>query len=367
MTTPFANSADSRLKPAAFQGADLGYTWPNGLTIEGADMFQYENRTSSEFSQQTLLTSFPAGNNGLAPNIFLPNGNGINTNGFSMGHLGYANPSGTGLAADAWYYGVYDIASESWLQAQYTMDVPGKPWIALQGGWDQNNGKSYVGKINSQVFGAQLGGNVTKNIQLTAGYDQIPWKNDTIFLPSGVTCSNSNNQITAKGATLGYLLPLNAAQCFSNPNGTTSIYYGGWGSPYTDNYDSDPLFTTSVTQGMVDRRAAGNSWKVGLQFTSTNTKWVFIGTDAWYNYGNALAPENTNIWVLDGRYRFSHMPKSGPYRGLVLRDRYIQRTLSNTFCGASATTCPPGSSIGAPEFGGLPLFKYNRAQLEYDF
>jgi len=368
MNTPWANGADSRLKPAAFQGVDLGYTTPSGWTLEGANMFEYENRTSSQFSQQTLLTSYPIGNNGLPTNIFLPNGNGINTDGFAMGHLGYASPSGTGLSADAWYYGVYDIASESWLQAQYTAAIPGKPWLALQGGWDQNNGKSYVGKIDSQVFGAQLGGNVTKNIQLSAGYDQIPWKTDSVFLPKGVTCSNSNYQISAKGATLAYLLPLNAAQCFTNPNGTTDIYYGGWGSPYTDNYDSDPLFTTSVTQGMVDRRAPGTSWKVGAQFTSTNTKWVFIATDAWYNYGNALAPENTNIWVLDGRYRFSHMPPGGHYRGLVLRDRYIQRTLSNTFCGAAGTTsCPAGASLGAPEFGGLPLFKYNRAQLEYDF
>ena len=61
------------------------------------------------------------------------------------------------------------------------------------------------------------------------------------------------------------------------------------------------------------------------------------------------------------------MPVHGPYHGLSLRYRYIVRTLSNTFCGAAATDCPSGSTIGASEFGGLPLFKYNRAQLEYDF
>jgi hypothetical protein len=118
---------------------------------------------------------------------------------------------------------------------------------------------------------------------------------------------------------------------------------------------------------MVDRRSPGTSWKVGLQYTTSNTKWIFIASDAWYNYGNVLASQNTNIWVLDGRYRFSHMPASGPYHGLVLRDRFIDRTLSNTFCGASATSCPAGSTIGSTFLGGLPLFKYNRAQLEYDF
>jgi hypothetical protein len=367
-TSPWANPADSRLKPAAFEGGYLGYTAPSGWTIQGADMLAYENRTSSNFSRQTLMTSYPAGNNGLAPNIIVPGGVGINTDGFSMGKIGYDDPSGTGFAAHGYFYGVYDLASMWWGDAKYTFKGSWAPFIAVQGGSDQNAGKSFIGKINSQAYGAQIGANITKNIQVTAAYDAIPWKTDTINLPTGVTCNNSNFQISAK-ATLAYVLPLNAAQCFTNTKtGLTQIMYGGWASPYTDNYDSDPLFTTSVTQGMADRRAAGESWKVGAQFTSTNNKWVFIATDAWYNYGNVLAPESTNIWVLDGRYRFSRYSGKGPYHGLVLRDRYIQRSLTNTFCGAAGTTiCPPGSTVGASEFGGLPLFKYNRAQIEYDF
>jgi hypothetical protein len=306
----------------------------------------------------------------MASNIFVNNGGvGIKTNGFAMGKLGYGDPTKPGFSADGYFYGVSDINNMWWFDGKYLLNQHEvQPWIALQGGWNTNAGQSYVGKIDSQAFGAQLGANILKNFQVSVGYNEIPWKTDTVFLPKNVTCSNSNYQITAKGATLGYFLPLNAAQCFGNPNGTTSIYYGGWASPYTDNYDSDPLFTTSVTQGMADRRAPGNAFKATGQYTSTNTKWVFIATDAWYNYGNALAPQNTNIWVLDGRYRFSHMPLSGPYRGLSLRYRYIQRSLSNTFCGAAGTTsCPPTASSGSSLFGGLPLFKYNRAQLEYDF
>ncbi|HET6276969.1 MAG TPA: copper amine oxidase N-terminal domain-containing protein [Candidatus Cybelea sp.] len=363
--SPWANPSDSRIKPAAFQGAYLSYTAPSYWTIEGADMFTFENRTSSSFTQQTLLTSYPAGNPGLASNIFLPNGNGINTSGFTMGKLGYDNPNG--ISANGYLYDVSDIATMWWGDAQYTFSgTPFKPYIALQGGSESNNGQSYVGKIDSQVFGAQIGANITKNFLLTAGYDQIPWKSDTVFLPKNVTCSNANYQISAKGATLAYLLPSNAAQCFTNPNGTTQIYYGGWASPYTDAYATDPLYTTSIDQGMADRRAPGNSWKVALQFTSTNKKWVFIATDAWYNYGNALAPEDTRDWTLDGLYHFSAV-KPGGYRGLTLRYRYMDRSLSNTFCGAAGTNCAAGSSIGSTYLGGLPLFKYNRAQLEYDF
>jgi hypothetical protein len=364
--SPWANPADSRLKPAAFQGGDLGYTSPSGWTIEGADMLTFENRTSSSFSRQTLLTSFPSGNNGMPTNIDVPGGQGINTNGFSYAKVGYA-PGPVGFSADGYFYNVSDLVNMWWFDGKYAFSDKGwAPYLALQGGWEGNSGQSYIGKVDSQVVGAQIGANLSKNFLLTFGYDSIPWKSDTINLPKGVTCSNSNNQISASGATLAYFLPLNAAQCYTNTNGTTQIEYGGWASPYTDNYDSDPLFTTSMTQGQVDRRAPGTSEKVALTYTSTNQRVIFIGTDAWYNYGNSLGSENTNIWTLDGRYRFSRVGK-GPYRGLVLRDRYIQRTLSNTYCGASDTTCAGGAALGAPEFGGLPLFKYNRIQLEYDF
>jgi hypothetical protein len=365
--SPWANPADSRLKPASFEGGDLGYTSPSGWTVEGADMLAYENRTSSTFSRQTLLTSYPSGNNGMPTNIIVPGGQGIDTNGFTYAKLGYANPSGEGIAVDGYFYNVSDLVNMWWGDGKYTFAGKWAPYIAVQGGTENNAGDSFVGKVDSQVFGAQIGLDPLPGLQFTAGYDQIPWHTDTVNLPSGVTCSNSNYQISAK-STLAYFLPLNAAQCFTNTTtGQTQIEYGGWASPYTDNYDSDPLFTTNVTQGMADRRAPGSSEKVGLQYTTPNTKWVWIGTDAWYNYGNSLAPENTNIWVLDGRYRFSHMPAHGPYRGLSIRDRYIYRTLSNTFCGAAGTNCPSGSTLGAPDFGGLPLFKYNRVQVEYDF
>jgi Copper amine oxidase N-terminal domain len=364
--SPWAPPSDTRLKPSAFEGAYLNYTTGSYWTFEGADMLTFENRTSSSFSQNTLLTSYPAGSPGLASNIYLPNGYGINTNGFTMGKVGYDNP--TGLSVNGYFYGVSDIVNMWWGDAKYQFNQSSwAPYIALQGGTESNAGQSYIGKIDSQLFGAQLGFNITKNLVFQGSYDSIPWHNDTVFLPKNVTCSNSNYQISAKGATLAYFLPTDAAQCFTNPNGTTNIYYGGWASPYTDSYDSDPIFTTSTSQGMADRRAPGTSWKAGVTFTSTNLRWVFIATDAWYNYGNALAPENTNIWVLDGQYHFSKVSATGPYHGLLLRYRYIQRSLTNTFCGDDGTSCPPSSSAGTPYLGGLPLFKYNRAQLEYDF
>jgi hypothetical protein len=365
--SPWANPSDSFIKPAAFEGGDLAYSGLSGWTFEAADMVAFENRTSSTFSQQTLLTSYPAGGAGLASNINAPGGNGITTNGFTYWKAGY-NDAASGLSANGYFYGVSDLVNMWWFDGKYELGTSRfAPFLALQGGWENNSGQSYIGKIDSQDFGAELGAHLTKNILFTTGYDSIPWRTDSIDLPRNVTCSNTNYQITTKGATLTYFLPLNAGQCYTNANGLTQIYYGGWASPYTDNYGSDPFFTTSVTQGEAVRRSPGTSWQVAVTFTTNNRREVFVASDAWYNYGNALVPQNTNLWVLDNTYRFMPVPKSGPYRGLQFRYRYVQRTQSNTYCGAAATNCPPGTAIGTSYLGGLPLFKYNRAMLEYDF
>ena len=371
--SPWAAPYDgTRVKPAAYQGGDLSYTLNDAWIFEAADMIQFQNRTSNTFNSSTLLTSFPAGGGGMGQNIFVPGGGSIDTNGFFYGRVGYA-PKTQPYSINGYFYGVSSLLNMWWFEGKYTMTTSKiQPYVALQGGYESNAGASYIGKIRSSDIGVQLGANVTPEVLLTVGFDSIPWQNDNINLPAGVTCSNSTYQVSAKGATLGYFLPGNggssgqAGVCKTNPNGTTNVYYGGWASPYTDNYAADPLFTTQITQGMADRRAPGTSWKVAATYTSHNKRWLFIASDAWYNYGNALVAENTNEWNLDGQYHFSQVT-GGRYKGLLLRYRYAQRSESNTYCGAASTSCPAGAAIGSSFLGGLPLFKYNRAQLEYDF
>ncbi len=365
--SPWAGPEDTRVKPEAFQGADFQYTLPQGEEFEVADMIQFESRTSSTFQSSTLLTSFPAGNSGMPPNIYWPGGGGITTDGFFYLKAGY-DPPKTNYSVNGYFWGVSDIVNMYWGDARYTFNqTRWKPYIALQGGLENNAGTSYIGKINSSLFGIQLGANVTKTIVLSGSYVETPWHYDSVVLPKNVTCSSTNYQISAKGVTFPYFLPLNAAQCLTNPNGTTTVAYGGWASPYTDNYATNPVFTTAISQGMADRRAPGSSWRVAATYTSTNRRVVFIAADAWYDYGNQIGPENTKEWDLDGSYHFMPVSKTGPYRGLEFRYRYAERTLSNTYCGAASTNCIAGTPIGTAYFGGLPIFKYNRAMLEYDF
>ena len=372
--SPWAGPADTRVKPAAFQGADFAYH-PNGWIFELADMLQYENRTSSTFNSTTLLTSFPAGNRGMAPNIYVPGGGSITTDGFWYGRVGYQEPSGR-YALNGYFWGISDIENIFWADGHYVLaENRWKPYVALQGGFEGNAGSSVIGKIDSSLFGIQVGANATKDIVVSASYDAIPWHYDSIALTNGYTCNNANFQIVTPqaqktpkpGATLPYFLPLSAGQCFTNPNGMTTIAYGGWASPYTDNYANAPMFTTAISESMADRRAPGTSWRVSATYNSPNRRVNFIIGNSWFNYGNTLVAQNTTEFNLDGTYHFMPVPTAGPYRGLRFRYRYADRRYSNTFCGATWTSCPAGASTGSSFLGGLPLFKYNRAMLEYDF
>lgn len=369
--SPWAPASDSRLKPAAYQGGSFRYVNGDGWTFQAADMLQFENRTSNTFTSDTLLTSHPAGTTGLPDNVYVPGGGSITTPGFFYGHVGF-QPKDRSYALDAYFYNVSDVASIWWFGGKYAFTHSGwKPFIAIQGGFENNSGNSVIGKIASSIVGLRLGASPSKNLDVDLSFDSIPWRSDTLTLPAPVKCSNANYQVTAggkvyPGTTFPYFLPSDAGQCFNNPNGTTTVYYGGWASPYTDSYATDPFFTTQISQGMADRRSPGFSWRASATYTSSNKRVIFIGGDAWFDYGNALVSQITNEWTLDGTYRFDPVA-SGRYKGWSFRYRYAQRSQSNTFCGDPGSDCPAGSAPGTTYLGGLPIFKYNRAQLEYAF
>ncbi len=59
-----------------------------------------------------------------------------------------------------------------------------------------------------------------------------------------------------------------------------TVYYRGWASPYTDSYATDQLFTTSISQGVVDRRNAGTSGKIAATWHADDHQLRFIGSFA---------------------------------------------------------------------------------------
>ena len=352
INTPWAPNSDSRLKPSAFQGADASYTWEH-WTVQASDMTQFQSRTTSYFTRTTLVTSYPpTGNSGLGGNYGPPSNfyypNGINTNGFLFGRIGYADKHFTG---DIDYYDISDLSDILWIDGKYSWAGYVKPFVAVQIGDENNTGASYIGKIDSQVLGLQAGLNVMPAVQFVVGFDNIPYKSDTIVLPAGDSCNASTHLLKIKsGTSFPYWLPNNAPQCIAAGAGMTTVYYGGWASPYSDSYATDPFFTTELTQGAADRHIGGNSLKEAIIFTSANHQFVGQISHAQYNAGNTIGNEQSAENNVDAMYYWSHYTPGTRYRGLLLRYRYGERYFYETAI-----------------YGGLPLFKYNRAQIEYDF
>ena len=343
INTPWANASDSRLKPVAFQGADVSYKFSKNLIGDFMYMDRFESRVDSDFLNSTLLTATKiADTPGAGSNLHIPAYSAITTNGFGYGRFGYVND---GLSANLYYYGFSDIANALWLDARYGWKGGVRPFVALQAGAEQNAGTAVIGKIDSRAFGIQGGVSPWRNIDLTVGYNYVPEKSDTIALPGGVTCSNGS---IGGAAVFPYFLPSGGTpQCKKNADGTASVYYGGWASPYTDGYATDPFFTTSITQGLADRRSPGQGVKLAATVYVLDKRIRFITSKAWYIYGNdAAGSANAQEFDIDGTFYLSPLAK-GPYRGFSLRHRYAERTQQF--------------------FTSNPDFKYNRTQLEYDF
>jgi hypothetical protein len=352
INTPWAPASDSRVKPAAYQGGDVAYTLNANWTVEGMWMPRWEDRVQSDFVDSTLITqrgAYP--DSGGISTTGIPAGSVRTNNGFYYGRVGY---TGGPLTANLHYYGFDQIANAFWGDLKYTIAGYGKPFVALQGGYERDSGAAQAGKIDSQIVGIQAGYSPWKNVDLTVGADYIPIKTADITLPATASCG-ANHMISG---TLFYWIPTGGTPNCVPATGTAgvkgapaTIYYGGWASPYTYSYATDPLFDTSISQGMIDRSSPGTGVKVAGTFYTAQRQLKIIVSQAWYAYGNAtvgVAP--TQEFNADATYFFNKVPAKGPYHGWSLRHRYADRT----------------QQFAIP-YGALPEFKYNRTQLEYDF
>jgi hypothetical protein len=333
--SPWANASDSRVKAVYFQGADVKVNAGGGWSIGLTRMTQWQSRVSSAFNKSTLLTI--NSNGSIKP-----------TDGFLLGDVAYAHAKD--FSADVNLYQYYDLGQMVWAEGKWNPMSTSKlnPFVALQYGSESDIGARLLGTIASSVLGFQVGVNLTKSVSLAASYDDVPLAQRAMTLPAGVTCGVSSHLLSASA---GFFLPTSGTpDCLPGATpGTATIYYGGLASPYTDSYATDPLFTTSISQGMADRRSPGNSGKIAATFVTDDKHFKFVVSRAFYDYTNPAGSETTYETNLDGTY-FLSKSTGAAYHGFSIRDRYAERTQSFTEI-----------------YGGLPIFKYNRAQLEYDF
>jgi len=325
LNLPWLPASDSRLKPVSYRGVDATFALTDALSFSLTRVIAFESRNVSTFQANTLLTaSYP----GASLDHLHP---------FTPGTLRVAlnfHPSPR-LVIAAENDEFYDIANLVYTEAKYGIAPSSKanPYFAMQYVAETSLGTNQVGVVDNHTIGAQLGATVSKGLLFSASADSAPWNYAFVHASS------------AAAATAGYFVGAGGTGTAALvAPGVYKVAYGGIASPYTDSFATDPLYTTQITQGEVDRRSAGNSYKVALVYTPPNKQFRLIADQAWYQYTNQIAHNLTSEFNVDGTYYFNRV-RPGPYKGLLARVRIAPRTQPT-----------------------LPYnFDYNRYQTEYDF
>jgi hypothetical protein len=323
----WAPASDSRLQPEAYQGLDASIKLSRNLTFGLTDIDRFQARNSSNYEDNTLLTAPYSGASSVIAK------SGTETPGTLRTGLVYKPVSNVSLTAENYQF--YDIANLSYGEAIIGLapKSAANPYLAGQFVAENSVGQDQVKRIYNHTFGAQLGANVAKGLLFTVSADIAPWQYAYVKAKS------------LSAAEAGYFLPSGGTGVGESiGHGEYKVAYGGIASPYTDSYASDPIYTTMITQGAVDRRSAGNSGKVALVYTTPNKRFKFIAAEGYFQYTNQISRNITSEYNLDGTYYLSKV-KSGPYHGLFVRVRYAPRTIP-----------------------AIPYnFQYQRFQTEYDF
>ena len=329
-------SSDSRIKPALYQAADATINVTKALSIGLTRITRFENRSESSFDECTLITCTTTAVNGIGSIV------GFRSATTGADRVALAFKPTSRFTVNTEVYRFHNIGNLTYFDSKYYVTPKNdlNPYFGFQFVNETQAGTAIVHRVQNQTIGLQLGVTPVKNFLFTVGADQIPWNYATIAATSSTAASTI--------AAANYLLPAGGTTAVSPKiAGTADLYkvaYGGIASPYTDSYTSDPLYTTSISQGMVERRSGGFSLKGALTYTAPDKKFVAIVSEAAYNYDTSFARNRT--YELDGDVTFNfNKVRAGTYKGLSLRERLADRTQAT-----------------------LPFnFVYVRHQLQYSF
>lgn len=256
---PWINPSDGFMISNLYR-AGLVSVYPlDGLKFEGERIIGFKNRTVSGF-QDSNLFALPYDN---------PKFSGSDSGSSAVGAT-YANDA---ASANIWLYRFNDFAQMGYAQGGYKMPAMAgvSPFVDFQYMRETGDGAQLLGAVDSRAYGAKVG----------AG-----GKWGSVFF--------AYNKV-----------PVNFVNGISN---------GNLLSPYTQVYNTDPLYTTVMNYGLVSSRGAGQAWKVGA-----NSKWLNgkLDTELTFSrYDTEPYVANVNAVMVDVAYHLE-----GKLKGITLRDR----------------------------------------------
>jgi hypothetical protein len=124
----------------------------------------------------------------------------------------------------------------------------------------------------------------------------------------------------AYGAKLGVALPDKLGTLYFAYNKVPTQLTGGVSngnllSPYTQVYNTDPLYTTIMNYGLVSARAPGHAWQLGSALKLFDER--LDASASFSRYMTAPYAENVNAFMLDVAWHLG-----GALKGMTLRDRF---------------------------------------------
>jgi hypothetical protein len=252
-------ASDSRIKPSLYQGGDASINVTKALAIGLTRVTRFENRSESLFGQCTLLTC----NSGVTPaGIGSIVGRKSITTGADRLALTFKPSARVTVSAET--YRFHNIANLTYFESKYYVLRKNvyNPYLGVQFVDERQSGSAILGRVQNQTVGLQLGVTPVRNLLFTVGADQAPWNYDIVSAASAAAATapyflaaGGTNALVAGGVNGA------AVNAVKVGPGRYKVAYGGIASPYSDSYASDPLYTTSISQGMVDRRSAGFALK----------------------------------------------------------------------------------------------------------
>jgi hypothetical protein len=291
INTPWLGPADSRMIPVTYQGAYVTYTPITDLTVTGLRITKFKSRTADNFTATNLYNS---SNIGGSPIVALENQQ--NNGALAVGMQYQDNV----FNAQVWGYQFYDFAKLFYIDSTYTIlsNEIVKPFVSAQFLQEHGDGTNVLAQATNsvvaiKVYGALIGIKGDRE-QASVGYDHIAQQH---------------------GA-------------FNN---------GAIVSPYTTGYAADPLYTTSMDAGLIEK-TAGDAVKFSAMYFVLPHQLQLAASFAKYFTAPVLA--NTNEMDLDATYFFA-----GHLKGFTIRDRL-------------------GILNGNKAMG---RFIYNRVMLQYNF
>ncbi|WP_158753524.1 hypothetical protein [Dyella sp. S184] len=310
LNTPWMGNSDGRLLPNSYEALSAVFTPVAGWNIIGIRELSYKSRTSDDyFNDNNYYNSAYQGDTLYGGNQGLPLTAKQTSGTWALGST-YVNG---GLKAQGWYYDFLDFARMGYADGSYVFktDTGFDPVIGFQGLTENGGGSDNVLVANKLKINGIAGTDV---------------------------------QSRAWGADLGVVIPNGRFDVFYNKveQETGSVIGdGSIISPFTANYATDPLYTTSMIRGLVEA-GPGHAWKAKMTYGFFDNSLQLVG--AYAKYTTDLNG-NFHDTYFDIIYNFS-----GFLKGFQIRDRWEKSS-------GGINNLNPGNQS----------FTYNRVMLTYKF